>query len=77
MNRRFTGVIFCFISSFLFSARYITAAIFANGITSWNKELFESMLQYTGNALLVISIISLATGVIYLIAGEFEGRKNK
>jgi hypothetical protein len=74
MNRRGTGVIFIFISAILFSSSYITAAIFSTGISTWNMELFQSMLEYTGNMLLILSIISLVAGVIYLIIAEFQSR---
>ena len=74
MNRRGTGVIFILISAMLFSARYISAALFSTGISTWNMELFQSMLGYTGNVLLILSIISLAAGIIYLILGGFQNR---
>jgi hypothetical protein len=77
MNRRGTGVIFILISALLFSARYITAAIFSTGISTWSMELYQSMLGYTGNMLLIFSIISLVVGIIYLIFGEFQNRLEK
>jgi len=74
MNRRGTGVIFILISAILFSTRYISAALFSTGISTWNMELFQSMLGYTGNMLLILSIISLVVGIIYLTLGEFQNR---
>lgn len=72
MNRRGTGAVFCFIAAFLFAARYISAAIFGSGVASWNRELFQAMLQYSGSTLLILSIISLVIGIVYLAAGEME-----
>ena len=70
MNKRGAGVSFCGIAAFLFAARYIAAAIFGSGVSSWNTALFDAMLSYTGNTLVVLSLISLAVGVVYLVLAE-------
>jgi ABC-type Fe3+ transport system permease subunit len=72
INRRFAGVVFCFIAAFLFSMRYISAAIFGSGVSSWSSDLFAQMLKYTGNSLTIASVIALIVGVIYLIFAETE-----
>lgn len=72
INRRFAGVAFCFIAAFLFSMRYITAAIFGSNVSSWDSELFAVMLKYTGNSLTIASVIALIVGIIYLILAETE-----
>lgn len=72
MNKRGAGVSFCFIAAFLFSVRYISAAIFGSGISSWSSELFNNMLTYIGNTLVVLSVISLGVGIIYLVKAEKE-----
>lgn len=72
MSKRVTGAIFCLIAGILFSARYITAAIFMSNTSSWDSGLFKAGLEYQGNALLVFSIISLIVGIIYLIWSEIE-----
>lgn len=72
INRRFAGVVFCFMAAFLFSMRYISAAIFGSNVSSWSSELFGNMLKYTGNGLTVASVIALVVGVIYLILSEIE-----
>lgn len=74
MGKRGTGVAFCFISAFLFSMKYISAAIFGSNISSWNSELFASMLEYVGNGLNTASVISLWIGIIYLVSAEFGER---
>lgn len=70
MSKRGTGVAFCFIAAFLFSMKYISAAIFGSNISSWNSDLFASMLEYVGNGLNAASVISLLIGIIYLVSAE-------
>jgi len=72
MNKRGAGVSFCFIAAFLFSVRYISAAIFGSGISSWSSELFNNMLNYIGDTPLILSVISLVTGIVYLVLAEKE-----
>ena len=72
INRRFAGVVFCFIAAFLFSMRYITAAIYGSNSTSWDSELFGTLLYCTGNGLIVACVIALIVGIIYLILAETE-----
>ncbi len=70
MNRRGAGVSFCIIATFLFSVRYITAAIYGSGISTLSSELFNNMLIYVGNTPVILSIISLAVNLIYLVKAE-------
>jgi len=70
MSRRTAGVFFCFIAAFLYAARHLSAAIFGSGVSSWNRELYNAMLQYVGNTLTVLSIVALIAGIIYLILAE-------
>ena len=72
MNKRGTGVAFCFIATMLFASRYIAAAIFGSGVTSWEKSLFNGMLEYVGSPLLILSAISLIAGIGYLVWAEKE-----
>ena len=72
MGSRGAGVAFCSIAAFLFATRYVAAAIFGSGVNTWNGELFGNMLKYTGNALIVASVIALVVGVVYLIVGEMR-----
>ena len=44
MNKRGAGVVFCGIAAFLFAVRYITAAIFMSGVSSWSDHLFSTGL---------------------------------
>ena len=75
MNKRGAGAIFCLIAAILFSARYVSAAIFMSNVISWDASLFEAGLEYVGNPLLVGSIISLIIGVAYLLWAEFSKSK--
>ena len=72
MNKRGTGVIFIAIAAFLFSAKYLSAAIFGSGVVSWSEELFHAMLSYVGTPLSVCSILALIIGVAYIAWGEYE-----
>ena len=72
MSRRSTGTIFCLIATILFSVRYIAAAIFMSGTSSWSEELFYSGLNYIGTPLLYSSIVSLIVGIGYLVWAELS-----
>ncbi|MFD0712822.1 hypothetical protein [Paenibacillus sp. GCM10027626] len=77
MSKRATGVVFICIAAFLYGMRYVSAAIFGSNVTSWSAELFDSLLSYIGNGLLIWSIISLAAGVIYLLWAEQDKKQGK
>jgi len=72
VNKRGTGMVFILISAILFSAKYISAAIFGSGLTSWDEELFQNMLAYIGTPLHTLSILALAIGISYICWAEFE-----
>ncbi|MDQ7793816.1 MAG: hypothetical protein RDU89_05305 [bacterium] len=72
MSRRATGVAFCAIAALLYAARYLAAAIWGSGVSSWSRELFESLLQYVGAPLVTLSLLALAAGVAYLAWAEHE-----
>lgn len=72
MSRRTTGVMLVAVAAQLFSMRYLAAAIFGSGISSWSSELFNAMLQYVGPALLTWSRIALVAGLVYLVWVEIE-----
>ncbi len=77
MNKRGTGAIFCLIAAILYAARYLAAAIFMSGMSSWNSNLFENGLEYVGSSLLTLSVVSLIIGIAYLIWAEIEEQKKK
>ena len=77
MSKRGTGVAFIAIAAFLFSAKYISAAIFGSGVSSWDEELFNAMLSYVGSPLSVCSILALIIGLTYIAWGEYEEFKSK
>ena len=72
MNKRGTGVAFIAIAAFLFSAKYISAAIFGSGLASYNEELFNAMLSYIGNPLSICAIFALLIGLAYIVWAEYE-----
>lgn len=77
MNKRGAGVFFILISAILFSAKYISAAIFGSGVTSWDNELFQSMLSYIGTPLNTLSFLALLIGIVYICWAEYEALKTK
>ncbi|MCR2805772.1 hypothetical protein [Paenibacillus soyae] len=72
MQRRTVGVILLCISAFLYGVRYLSAAIFGSGVSSWDSQLFNAMLEYVGDGPLIMSWIALIAGIGYLFFAEFE-----
>lgn len=70
MSRRATGTAFIAISAFLFGIRFIAAAIYSQGLTSWDARMFSSFLNYVDQGLTTTSLISLALGAAYLVWAE-------
>jgi len=77
MSRRMAGVSLIAISALLFSTRYLSAAIFGSGVSSWNSELFQAMLTYVGNELVTLSGMALIGGILYLVWAELDHRKGR
>jgi hypothetical protein len=78
MSRRTTGVAFIAISAFLFGVRFIAAAIYSEGLTSWDAAMFNTFLSYVDQGLSTTSVIALVLGAVYLVWAELEvitGRK--
>jgi hypothetical protein len=72
MSRRTTGTLLLFIAALLYSTRYLAAAVFGSSLTNWSAELFNAMLEYVGQGLVIWSVIALVTGLIYLAWAELE-----
>ena len=77
MNNKGTGAVFCLISAILMAARYLAAAIFMSGVSSWSNELFTAGLEYVGSPLLIASVIALIVGIAFLGYGLYEERKTR
>ena len=75
MSRRTTGTILIFTAALLYATHYLVAAIFGSGVSSWNSDLFQAMLQYTGQGLELWSLVALVFGLIYLLWAELESWK--
>ncbi len=75
MNNKGIGAVFCLIAAILMSARYLSAAVFMSGITSWSRELFVQGLEAVGSPLMIASLAALAAGIAFLGIGIFQGRK--
>lgn len=75
MNNKGVGSIFCLISALLMCARYLSAAIFMNGGSTWDSELFAAGLEYVGSPLRIACIISLVVGILFLAYGIYQDIK--
>ena len=75
MNNKGVGAVFCLIASILMAARYVTAAIFMSGISTWSSEMFQTSLDYIGPALPIAAIAALIVGVVFLAVGIFQDKK--
>lgn len=75
MGKRGVGAIFCLIAAVLFSTRYVAAAVFMSGVSSWNGMLFAAGLKYVGSPLITLSIVSFIIGVGYLVWAEVSEKK--
>ena len=70
MDKRQAGVCFCAISAFLFGCHFLAAALYGSGSVNWSFGLFQYMLVCIGPLLPILGFLSLATGIIYLLAAE-------
>lgn len=77
MGKRGVGALFCLTAAILFSARYIAAALFLSGVSSWNQDLFAAGLNYVGTPLVALSVIALLAGIGYLVWAEVTDRENR
>ena len=78
MNNKGIGVVFCLISAILVSAKYLSAAIFISGGTTWDATLFAAGLDYVGPFLSIASVVALIIGILFLGYGIYEEiKKNK
>ena len=77
MNNKGIGAIFCLISAILMATRYLAAAIFMSGVSSWDAGLFSAGLEYVGAPLKIVSIIALFVGIAFLGYGLYQEAKEK
>ena len=72
MSRRITGIAFIVISAFLYATRFVAAAAWGSGFSTWSAEHFRNLLGYVDQGLTTWSIVALVVGLIYLVWGEIE-----
>lgn len=77
MNNKGIGTIFCLISAMLMCTRYIAAAIFMSGVSSWDSDLFANGLKFIGSPLKIASVLALITGIIFLSVGIYQDLKKE
>lgn len=70
MNKRGTGVAFCFIGVILIISRYIAIAIFGSTHTGVNADIYNILYDGIGSGLTKLSIVFFILGIIYLVLAE-------
>ena len=74
MNNKGVGAIFCLIAAILMSTKYIAAAIFMSGVTSWDAELYRTGLSYIGPLPTIAGAIALGVGIFFLVLGLMKDK---
>jgi hypothetical protein len=76
MSRRMTGVAFCGIAAFLFSIRFIAAAIYISNanVSEQGPEIFARWMDYIGSLPWILAGIALLIGIGYLVWSELDKR---
>lgn len=72
MSKRTAGISLVAISALLYAARYLAAAIFGSGVSSWSQELFQAMLTNVGKEPVTLSVLALFAGIGYLLWAEID-----
>ena len=75
MARLFIGLVFCGIAAFLFSSRFICAAIFGHKESSSGIGVFREAYNCVGPELSNAATVALVIGIIYILCGEFSNLK--
>jgi hypothetical protein len=70
MSRRASGVAFIGYAALFYITRFLSAAIWGQGFSSWNAEGFQALLGYVDQGLSTVSLISLVVGGVYILWGE-------
>lgn len=69
MNNKGVGAIFCLIAAILTAARYISAASFMSGVSTWSAETFREALSYEGPVIVIAAALALGVGIFFLVLG--------
>ena len=77
MNRRSAGVCLLAIAAFFYTMRHLVAAIFGSNVTTWNRELYLSMLDTVGTDLFMLSAVAAVAGFGYLVWAEIRDHREK
>ena len=75
MNNKGVGAIFCLIAAILTGVKYISAAVFMSGVSTWSADTFQEALGYVGSLPTILSIIALVIGIIFLGLGFVKDNK--
>ena len=76
VNRRAAGTAFIAIAAFLHASRYVAAAIYGSNSASWGTQMFQRLLEYVSPSLSRFAIVSLISGLVYLLWAELGETNN-
>lgn len=71
------GIALICISAFFYGIRYLSAAIYGSSTHTWSNDLFKYMLEYVGPGPLILSWISLISGISLIVFPEIKNRLNR
>lgn len=77
MSDRGVGIALLAIGAFLYAARYVAAAIFMSGVSSWSADLFDAALEHVGPWLIRLALASAILGCVFFVRGELDRRKSR
>ena len=77
MNNKGIGAVFCLIAAILMSARYLAAAVYMSGVSSWSDDMFAVGLSYVGAPLMIASVIAMIAGIAFLACGLYQDFKSR
>jgi hypothetical protein len=77
MSRRTTGIAFIGIAALMYVTRFLSAAIWGQGFSTWNTENFRSLLGYVDQGLTTLSIIALIVGAVYILWAEISASRKE
>ena len=72
MSCRSTGGVLIAVAAFLYATRFVSAAIWGSGFSSWNAEHFTNLLGYVDQGLTNWSVIALVFGIAFLVWSEID-----
>lgn len=77
MSRRTAGIALMAIAGWLYTTRFLAAAIWGSGFSTWNAEHFANLLGYVDRGLTVWSLTAFSAGLVYLLWSEIRAIRGR